>query len=45
MRASLSRHVFNLFQRIFFACLTNEFFHVEVLSYIAMVKVFFDFPV
>ena len=32
-----------LFQRIIFACLTKELFHVEAISYIAMVKVFFNF--
>ena len=37
--------MFKLFQRIIFACLTKEFLHVQVVSYIAMVKIFLDFPV
>ena len=37
--------MFRRFQRIIFACLTKDFFHAEAISYIAMVKVFLDFPV
>ena len=32
-----------LFQRIVFALLTKEFFHVQTISFIVMVKVFFQF--
>ena len=35
--------MFKLFQRIIFACLRKEFFHVQTISYIAMVKIFFEF--
>ena len=42
MRASLS-HMFKLFQSIIFACLTKKKFHVQAISYIAMVKIFFQF--
>ena len=34
--------MFKFFQRIIFACLLNEFFHVLALSYIAMIKFFFS---
>ena len=35
--------MFKFFQRIIFACLLNEFFHVLALSYIAMINFFFRF--
>ena len=34
---------FKLFQRMIFACLMKDIFHVKTISFIVMVKIFFRF--